>query len=169
MVPPLSSFESNAIQINGPTPTILAAIYCPPKTGTDFLNEFPTFLTLLCSISPDIILLGDFNIHIDNTKNVLTRAFVSCLDSFGLQQFTDFLIHSKSHILDLICCSGVTPLHSAALDLPISDHKLVSFNANLTISKTNPPRPISFRNIKNINFSSLSSRQPSQQGQFIHT
>ena len=131
-------------------PTNLTTIYRPPKINTDFLKEFSAFLTVLCSLYPNVILLGDFNIHMGNTTNPLTKDFTSCLYSFGLQQFINFPAHSKAHILDLICCSRITPLHCVASDLPISDHKLVSVKDSLPIFKTNPSHSICFRNIKNI-------------------
>ena len=156
-VPVYPSFESIALQIKSPTPTILATIYRPPKPNNAFLQEFSAFLTNLCPVSPNLILLGDFNIHWDSINNVFTKDFTSCLDSFGLQQHVDFPTHSKGHILDLICCSGVTPLNCRASDLPISDHKLISFDVMLRLSRTNMPRSISFRNIKDIDLSALSN------------
>lgn len=45
-------------------------------------------------------------------------------------------------------------MNSSAFELPISDHKLITFNIHLPAAKTSAPRSISFRNIKNINYSS---------------
>lgn len=59
------------------------------------------------------------------------------MNSFGLKEYIDFPIHTKGHILDLLCCSGV--------------------NSSLKLSKTKQPRLISFRNIKNIDLAALSS------------
>lgn len=154
-IPCHGSFESIALQLNGPTPTIVATVYRPPKPNTDFINEFAAFLTFICSLSPNEILLGDFNIHMDNTTNVYTREFTSCLDSFGLVQHIKFPTHSKGHVLDLVCCSSVTPHVCTVAELPISDHMLISFKVNLTLSKIKLPRVISFRNIKDINLNTL--------------
>ena len=154
-VPVHISFESVVLQVNGPTPTI-ATVYHPPKPNKDFIHEFSTFLTHICSLSSNIILLGDINIHMDNINHPLTKDFTSCLDSFGLQQHIHFPTHSKGHVLDLVCCSGVTPFNCSATDLPISDHMLITFNMNLILSKTKPLQVISYRNIKN-NLSALTS------------
>ncbi len=54
---------------------------------------------------------------------------------FGLKQFIDFPTHSFGHTLDLLCCTGITPFDCSSRDLSISDHKLVSFSAKLTVSK----------------------------------
>ncbi len=72
-----------------------------------------------------------------------------------MQQFNTLPTHSKGHILYLVCCSGITPFHFTASDLSISDHLLVSFCARLAVFKVNPCRPITFRNIKNIDVPSL--------------
>lgn len=156
-VPVFRSFESMALQLNGPTPTILVNVYRPPKPNKDFIDDFTTFLTHICSLSSNIILLGDFNIHMDNTNHTLTKDFTSCLDSFGLQQHIGFPTHSKGHVLDLVCCSGVTPFNCSAVHLPISDHMLVSFNLSFSLSKIKQSRVMSFRNIKNINLADLTT------------
>lgn len=74
-----------------------------------------------------------------------------------MQQFINFPTHSNGHILDLLCCFGVTPFNCTAFDLPISDHKLISFNAKATLFKTKLSRTISFRNIKSIDPAALDS------------
>jgi len=100
-------------------------------------------------------MVGDFNIHVDKATATDTNHFLSCLDSFGLKQFIDFPTHSKGHTLDLVCCIGITPFECRSRDpsICISDHKLVSFNAKLTVSKIAHNRTITFRNIKNIELS----------------
>lgn len=98
---------------------ILAGLCHPPKGNPDFISEFSVTLT-----SPNIILLGDSNAHMDDDP--LTKDFTSCLDSFGLQLHT----HSRGHTLDLVCCSGVTPCNCTASDLTylifIFQHQLTS-------------------------------------------
>jgi len=93
----------------------------------------------------------------DNINHPLTRDCTSCLESSGFQQHTHIPTHTEGHILDLICCSGVTPIDCAAAELPITDHFLLSFNVDLTLSITKSPRLISFHNIKDITMDSLSS------------
>jgi len=129
--------------------TIVATLSRSPKPK-EFIIDFAAFLTHLSTLSPNIILLGDFNIHMDNVDNTLTKDFTSCLDSFGLHQYINFPTHTKGHILDLICCSGVTPINCKADPFPFSDHMLLSFSINLSLSKSKLPRTITFRNIKDI-------------------
>lgn len=133
--PTYDSFESKVVQIHVSPPTILATIYRPPKPNKDFLNNFSSLLTFLWTLSPTIILVGDFNIHMDNFSKTLTREFSDMLESFGMQQHVDFSTHRKGHILDLLCCSALTPSNCTASDLPNCDHKLITFNVTLPLSK----------------------------------
>lgn len=74
-LPDYTSFESIPLQINESIPTIIATVYRAPQANSVFLHELSEFLTSLCSLSPNVILLGDFNIHIDNAGRVSTRDF----------------------------------------------------------------------------------------------
>lgn len=145
-----SSFESIALKINGAIPTILTTVYRPPKSNNVFLNELSQLLTYLCSLSANVIMLGDFNIHIDNVSNAHTSEFVSYLDGLGLQQFNALPTHSRGHIFYLVCCSGITPYNCTVSDLSISDLLLVSFYAKLAVFKVKLGHPITFRNVNNM-------------------
>lgn len=100
-----------------------------------------------------MVLVGDFNIHENNAENSCSNEFLSCLDSFGLQQFIKVQTHSKGHTLYLVCCSGVIPDNYTTSDLSLSDNLLMSFNVSLSVSKLNLSCTITFHNIKNINAS----------------
>ncbi|KAL6491528.1 hypothetical protein MHYP_G00018730 [Metynnis hypsauchen] len=156
-VPAFSSLECLVCEIPGPSPTIIATVYRPPKPNNDFLTDFASLLTHLSTLSPNVLLLGDFNIHMDCSNLPLTNDFSSCLENFGFNQFIDFPTHTKGHTLDLICCSGLSPSNCAADELHVTDHFLLSFNINLCLSITKPSRLISFRNIKDIDTDVLTS------------
>ncbi|XP_039608793.1 uncharacterized protein LOC120528703 [Polypterus senegalus] len=143
-VPVFSSFESVVCQLSGPVPTVIAVIYRPPKSTSVFISDFTDLLTHLATVSPNIILLGDFNIHMDNSNHPLTKDFSSCLDSLDFKQYVNFPTHTKGHTLDLVCCSGLAPLNCKADELLFSDHFLLSFNVKMTFSITKIPRTISF-------------------------
>ncbi|XDV21777.1 hypothetical protein PO909_026797 [Leuciscus waleckii] len=151
--PVCHSFEASVCQLSGPIPTIVATLYRSPKPNKDFIIDLAAFLTHPSTLSSNIILLGRVNIHMDNVDNTLTKDFTSCLDSLGFQQYINF---PTRHILDLICISGVTPVNCKADFFPFSDHMLLSFSVNLSLSKSNLPRTITFRNIKDINNLSFS-------------
>ncbi|KAE8297375.1 hypothetical protein D5F01_LYC03993 [Larimichthys crocea] len=95
----------------GPTPLVTAIIYRPP---TDFLTQ-------LSAISPSILLLGDFNIHIDTDCKSATE-FLELLHYFNFTQHVNFPTHSRGHILDLVYSTGLTIHHFSNLSLNISNH-----------------------------------------------
>uniref|UniRef100_A0A8C6M6H9 Reverse transcriptase domain-containing protein n=1 Tax=Nothobranchius furzeri TaxID=105023 RepID=A0A8C6M6H9_NOTFU len=156
-LPPLTTLECLACQLSGPTPTIIVTVYRPPKFSPEFLNELSALLSHLSALSPNVILLGDFNIHMDNMALPLSKDFSSSLDSLSFHQYANFPTHIKGHTLDLICCSGLTPSNCTADPLPFTDHFLISFSVPLRLSIIKSPRIISFRNIKDIDLASLSS------------
>uniref|UniRef100_A0A3B3IPM6 Reverse transcriptase domain-containing protein n=1 Tax=Oryzias latipes TaxID=8090 RepID=A0A3B3IPM6_ORYLA len=155
--PVFGSFESLVCQFSGPVPTIVATIYRPPKPNKEFISDFSNFLTHLSLLTPNIILLGDFNIHMDRCNNLAAKDFISCLDSFGILQHITTPTHIKGHILDLVCCSGVLPNACKVDPLPLSDHSLVTFNVNIASTGSTPTRSITYRKLNNINLDHFSS------------
>lgn len=153
------SLEFLCSQLTGPIPTIIATVYRPPKPNSVFLTDFANLLTHFSSLSPNVILMGNFNIHMDNNNLLLSRDFSSFLEGFEFKQFIDFPTHSKGHIFDVICCSGLTPSNLSAAEIPITEHCLLSFMLTLCCSSNKPTLLISFRNIKNIDMDILTTRQ----------
>ncbi len=64
----------------------LATVYRPPGPYTDFLKEFADFLPELLVNVDKALIVGDFNIHIDNINDVLELAFTDLINSFGVKQ-----------------------------------------------------------------------------------
>ncbi len=64
----------------------LATVYRPPGPYTDFLKEFADFLSDLLVNADKALIVGDFNIHVDNTNDALGLAFTDLINSFGVKQ-----------------------------------------------------------------------------------
>lgn len=102
-IPTSSSFEHLVFKLSGPKPLVTALIYRPPKPNPAFPSDFSTFLTQLCAISPSVLLLGDFNYHVDSLNSLPAIEFLDILNCFNITQHVDFPTHRKGHTLDLIC------------------------------------------------------------------
>ncbi|XP_051512965.1 uncharacterized protein LOC127417184 [Myxocyprinus asiaticus] len=102
----VTSLEYLALKIVGETPLIVLLIYRPPKYQPHFFSELSEILTLACAMSPHVILLGDFNIHVD-TDCSNTTELMNVLECFNLTKYMNFSTHTHGHILDLVCTSGL--------------------------------------------------------------
>ncbi len=53
------------------------------------------------------LIVGDFNIHVDNEKDALGTAFIDILNSIGVRQHVSGPTHCRNHTLDLILSHGI--------------------------------------------------------------
>ena len=84
-VPPLcTSAPQEAKRV--PDSFVLAVVYRPPGPYSVFLDEFSDFAADLATYSDNILLIGDFNIHVNNPSDSLATAFLSTADTLGFKQ-----------------------------------------------------------------------------------
>ncbi len=50
---------------------VLATVYRPPGHHTDFIKEFADFPSELVLAADKVLIVDDFNIHVDNEKDAL--------------------------------------------------------------------------------------------------
>ena len=87
--------------------TILA-IYHPPysninkSTNGQFIDEFAEFLVDFLTEFSNVIIMGDFNIRLDNTEDPDVTAFIDTMSALGLDQHVHFSTHMNGGILDHI-------------------------------------------------------------------
>ena len=67
-----------------------------------FFDEFPAVLERLAVASGKLLLLGDFNFHIDDTTNRQASNFLELLNNHNLAQHIIGPTHKDSHTLDLV-------------------------------------------------------------------
>lgn len=154
-IPPVHSFEHLAFKLSGPSPLVTAIIYRPPKPHPSFLSDLADFLTQLSAISPSVLLLGDFNLHIDNTDSKPAIEFLELLQWLNFTQHINFPIHSRGHILDLVCSTNLHIQQLSSHNLHISDHLAITMDMDIPTPKHN--RTITFRNLKSLSPSALSA------------
>ena len=62
-------------------------VYRPPAGAyLEFLSEFSDFLADLVLSSDKVVIVGDFNIHMDVDSDSLKLAFTSLLELLGISQ-----------------------------------------------------------------------------------
>jgi hypothetical protein len=80
----------------------LLVIYRPPLNCINrFFTEFNSLLERLPPSTKKTLLMGDFNIHVDNVDENVPALFSSLLKSFGWCQHAKGPTHTEGHTLDL--------------------------------------------------------------------
>ncbi|XP_052392085.1 uncharacterized protein LOC127939525 [Carassius gibelio] len=117
----------------------LATVYRPPGPYTEFLKEFADFLSDLLVTVDKALIMGDFNIHVDNANDTLGLAFTDLINSFGVKQNVTGPTHRFNHTLDLIISHGIdlTAIDIVPQSDDITDHFLVSCMLRITDQSIN--------------------------------
>ncbi|XP_028272704.1 uncharacterized protein LOC114443000 [Parambassis ranga] len=114
---------------------LLVVVYRPPAAAySEFLLEFSDFLSSLVLSTDKVIIVGDFNIHMDVDSDSLKIAFNSLLDSVGFSQLVNEPTHCHSHTLDLVLTYGLEAenLLVWSQNPVLSDHSLITFDFSLS-------------------------------------
>ena len=125
---------------------------------TDFYDEFTAFVDSRATSSGRLLLVGDFNIHVDD-KLGNGLAFRRLLEAMNLKQFVNGRTHELGHTLDLVITRDnesdmiqdicLTPLPRA-----LTDHYSVKFS--LRVLKPEPLRvKIKCRKLKNVDLNEM--------------
>lgn len=92
-----------------------------------FLDEFTELLSIVSTNSDNIMILGDFNLHVDNAADSRAVGFLKLLSSMDFTQHVNKPTHNRGHTLDLIITHGLRIDVSSVIDLA-SQTSTVSFS-----------------------------------------
>ena len=99
---------------SGSTFSTVIRVYYPQQgenegiTNTTFLHELTDLLTEITGKYRNIIILGDFNIHIDNSEDPDAQVLIYTSETFNSKQHILFPNNNQGHILDLIATENNT-------------------------------------------------------------
>jgi len=127
------AFESIELLITSNKASIrLIVIYRPPKESIpDFINTFQDYIASHSSSTGQLLVVGDFNIHMDDVTNPHAINFNNVIFSQNLKQHVHTPTHIHGHTLDLILTrENGDFIHSIICHPPvISDHTPLTFSA----------------------------------------
>ena len=142
---------------------IIMVVYRPPtgsKDGSSITAAVDDFCECLSSILPshqNIIICGDFNIHVNDQSNNEAMSFIETMSALGFKQLVNFPTHKDHHTLDLVFVEdieGKAITYECYAGSFISDHRMVFLNINTRdVHTVRPQKNVSFRKLKNINIS----------------
>ena len=125
------SFECMQLDVNGNNKSYsLYPLYRPEpnnETMGKFLDEFSTLLEEISVVTQDIVIFGDFNIHID-MNNSTSSKFNDIITAFDLVQHVMEPTHESGHILDLVISKPNDFVSGVEIGEYFADHKAITFN-----------------------------------------
>ena len=139
------SFEHmSARVVSGSSLYQVFIIYRPPPSAKNkltfpmFMDEFPQFLADAVLTAGKLLIMGDFNIHM-NSENRESEQFKALLDTYNLSQHVSSPTYRRGRILDLVLTrTNDQTLHDLSVTNPlISDHCAVLFS----LHTSRPPCP----------------------------
>jgi len=147
-----STFELLEVFAKSPTRNIrLCCVYRPPSghAFSHFIDEFTVYLDQHATSTGNLLIVGDFNIHLNNKSDNKAITFSTLLNTMNLTQHVSAPTHDKGHTLDLIISRTVESTVERVDHHPatFSDHTPITFLVNAE-KPHNQPKTISFRNIK---------------------
>ena len=155
----LTSFEfSEWLVVSGTYRLRVVVIYRVPYSvehlvSTNvFFTEFSDYMETVIMSTEKLVILGDFNIHIDVPSDVDARKLQDLFNCLGLEQHVREPTHTRGHTLDLIIsrkCQSVID-GSPRVDRLFSDHFSVVCGLQMpkpTVSVTKH----TYRNLKGVN------------------
>ncbi|XP_011677291.2 uncharacterized protein LOC105444571 [Strongylocentrotus purpuratus] len=133
------------------------AVYRPPPSASNkftynmFLQEFLTLLESAVISDNMPLVLGDFNIHIDDGLDTQAKSFMNSIDSLGFSQHVNGPTHRAGHTLDLIMSRRIDDIISSVRILSglSSDHSAIIADVNLTAPK-NTKKLVQYRQFRNV-------------------
>ena len=106
---------------------LFAIIYRPPNSShNQFLADLSNFLENISSTPSELVIMGDFNIHVDDHSDYFASSFQSLLDNFDLNQHINSPTHKHGHTLDLIITRNDSSILDSTIHEPfLSDHSAI--------------------------------------------
>ena len=141
-------------------------LYHPPYTNSskltnqDFLDEFTEWSTHMLANNNNLVLLGDFNIHIDEENDNDANNFRDTMEALGMIKHVKFSMHKANHTIDHIYTKLFSDIKATGCEKGdlISDHHIIVFNTSIPKLKLTTTA-ISYRKLKKVNPTDLAQKR----------
>ena len=135
-LPIFKTFEALALKLSvNKQFFVLLAMYRPGSSPLSalFFDEFRSLLEHITLLGSQIVVAGDFNVHVEKTHDPNTIKLLEIFDSFKLVNRISESTHVKGGILDLIVSSCCLPVSKYKIfpSGTFSDHSLIQVNISI--------------------------------------
>ena len=123
---------------------------------TSFFTEFSDYLETIVLCKEQLVVVGDFNIHVDVPNDSDSTKFLDLLESFSLQQHVVGPTHIHGHTLDLVITRQSDQIlrSTPQVDSDFSDHASLFCHLH-SIKPSFSTRTLLFRKFKSLDVDSL--------------
>ena len=119
-----ASFEHLCVRISSSSKSVIGlVVYCTGSASSLFYKEFENTLSILATSNEKVLILGDFNFHLEQSDNTDAQTFLNILRSHGFYSSTNQPTHNQRGWLDVIASRKSVNINY--IDSGISDHKLL--------------------------------------------
>ena len=131
------------------------------RNKEEFLSEIEEYTTSLTVKKEDIILWGDFNIHVEDSNDTFAEDFIDLMKSMGFEQLIDFPTHIRGGTLDLVFTRDTTTINNICVynndnDILLSDHFMIEMCIDCQSIRKPQRSEYLFRPISSINVTEFS-------------
>ena len=81
-----------------------------PITNAMILDKVTDFLATFLVEHNNIIITGDFNIHVNDTNDPEAQIFLDTMEALGLDNHVNFATHNRGNTLDLVLTEVLSSL-----------------------------------------------------------
>ena len=115
---------------------LVIAVYRPPYSAVNqttlntFLDKFPDWLSTKITEDKNIVMVGDFNVHVNDGCDIEANIFNDMMIVMGLKQWVTFPTHHDGNTLDLVMTElGSKLTVNKCEEGPfLSDHCIIDFS-----------------------------------------
>ena len=136
--------------------TVLGVYRSLSGSATKFLGELTEWLPRNALLDTNPIIMGDFNLHVNNENDDNSMNFLEMMLALGLKQNVTFDTHKLGNTLDLIFTESKITVKSVCKGEQLSDHSIVHMVLSLQKDKYEK-RVIQFRDLTNLNYEELAA------------
>ena len=119
-----ASFAHLCVRISSSSKSVIGlVVYRTGAASSLFYKEFENTLGILATYKEEVLILGDFSFHLEQSDNTDAQTVLNILRSHGFESSTNQPTHNQGGWLDVIASRKSVNINY--IDSGISDHKLL--------------------------------------------
>ena len=140
----------------------VVGIYHPPTkhlvndSNAIFITEFLDFMGELQLSNKNIVILGNFSLHVNDKSDTDAQQFIDMVEASGMKQLIDFQTHKQENTLDLIITelAAEVQIKNVYCGPYISDHCIITCICNIPKTKM-VTKQIKYRDFNKVNMTEM--------------